>query len=331
MGVLLDVLAAAGVEVRETGKQDEYTICCPFCEPADEKFHFGLNTTQGLGHCFRCDWASRGVFRTARLLAHAYGISHPGLWQSAKPVKRRRVDDDVAPPAEERHVPATPYTLPAEYESLFSPGAELDPAQRQTISYLRGRGVSLLQMARHKVGYASCGRLAWRALFPVMDEQGAARGCVARAVSGQLPKYLNSTGIKHIWGVHVPGSVAVLSEGLLDALAVERALMRRTGYVALADLGCSLTHVQLAQLRQYRSLILFPDHDVAGLNGVIRVGEKCHAAGLRVEVHVPSCVTGRDPGDMSEQEISDRLASLRPWSRETVERIRFAMTRREHL
>lgn len=318
---IVAVLEQAGVDMRDGPTRSEIRVCCPFCvergeKQADTRFRLGINIESGIAHDYNCHWSSRaGVLGIARLLASAYRIRF---------VFGKRYSTKVRKQVKE--TPRAGKRLPKEYES-FADGHG-DTVAKRAKAYLESRGISTLQTIKHKIGFAAAGPLAWRVLFPVVDESGAIAGCVGRDFSGmQRVKYLNTKGIKLLWNAHTQGSVAVVVEGVIDALRVETALMQMRGYVALAQLGSAVTPQQLHQLQKYSKLIVFPDRDRAGVRGALGVCAAFAAHGLSTSVVVPSEMDGKDPGDMTEEEIADVIAGAVPWTDTTARRLRLSMIR----
>lgn len=323
MILLQEILDRSGIRYRYTTSRWETVLDCPFCQERglteDAKEHLGLNIRNGLAHCFRCDWRSRGVLTTARALAKVFRIPFRLEYRTMQ-------EEEVEEEKKEESDIVVPVGLPKEYEQFTETVG--DPVERRVRSYLKSRQVSMMQVERHKIGFAAVGKYAWRVLFPVFGGDGKVHGCVARAVDNrQQPKYLNTPGIKLLWNGHRQAKVAVVVEGVLDALRVETALLRRRDWVAVARLGSTITSAQLAQLRAYERVICLPDRDAPGLKGTISLAKTCLDKGIHVEVAIPEFVDDRDPGDMTENEIDDYIGLAQKWSDGSVPRIRAAMKR----
>jgi hypothetical protein len=310
--LLLELLEQAGVDFKRSDG-DEITLNCPFCVTEDTGYHLGLNVGNGLAHCFRCDYKSGGLMNTARQLSRVYDIPFQIRYMATKEEQEGRPVPALPSPSREY--------LPKEYERFVS--GSTDKVEKRIRGYLKSRGVSQLQIEKHQIGFAVAGKYAWRVLFPVLGEDGKAYGCVARSVDvRQKPKYLNSLGIKLLWNAHRPAKVAVVCEGIIDALKVETALMRRRDWVAVARLGSSLTPQQMRQLRQYERIVILPDRDAAGVKGAIAMAELCAANHIQVEMAVPERMDDRDPGDMIDDEIIDYIDSAQSWSNGAYYRMR---------
>lgn len=323
--LLEEILDAAGASYRWTSKRNEVVLCCPFCITRglsdDTNYHLGLNISSGLAHCFRCDWAAHSLVHSARQLARAYNVGlrlrYADLKQKEEDPVRRKKDKEL------RLMAAG---LPAEYERFGSGEDEIEAEARR---FLKRRGVTQSQLVRHEIGFAGSGPLGWRVLFPVMGVDRQVYSTVGRALREDMqPKYLNTTGVKLLWGLHQSGTKGVLCEGIFDALAVERAIANQRGFIALARLGSVLTPSQIKELREFERVIVLPDKDVPGVKGASTLAAMCAEAGIKVDICVPDAMTNSDPGDMGEVELREYIASARPWSKENGWRMRAATVRR---
>lgn len=320
--LLREILERAGIEVRETRQKSEVVLCCPFCPDRgfseDTKFHFGLNLEKGWAHCFRCDWKSSNFLHTARMLAREFEVPFK--------LQYREMPEKEEEPKEPETTAIVASGLPPEYEKFT--GAA-DRIEKRARAYLHSRGISLLQISKYKIGYAAAGAYGWRILFPVFGPGNKVYGCVGRAIDARMkPKYLNSPGLKLLWNAHRGGQIAVVVEGIMDALRVEKALLRVRGMTAVARLGSAITPYQLMQLRTFERVIILPDWDEPGVKGAVGLAEQCLESHIPVEMAVPEMIDGRDPGSMEEQEILDCLRSAEKWKKEMTYRMR-TIPRRE--
>lgn len=313
--ILPDIFERAGIAVHYSDG-DEVTICCPFCsergETEDKRFRLGVNVRTALAHCYNCGWKGRGVGYIGRQLCRVYGLKF-GYKQVHNRESRKQKEEKVEK--------ITSFSLSnIGYEKLKAPWDTVGMAVRD---YLRSRGVSILQIVRHHIGYAIAGDMAWRALFPIIDAENVVHGCTGRTIrKGIEPKYLNSTGDKILWNARRKNPNAVVVEGIMDALRVETALLRTRGYDAVARLGSSITMHQMDQIREYEKVIIMPDRDRPGVKGVQELAERCDQRGVDCWVVVPARLDGADPGSMSEEEINHELANVQKWSRSTEFKLR---------
>ena len=307
--MLQDILDAAGADYKSSrSRKGEVTLNCPFCEEygekADDRFRLGINIEEGMGHCFNCGWSSRSYSRTLRELCRIYGI-------------KRRVGVELLKARqttiEKKEPKAVPTGLPDGYERFT--GSETD-AETAVYNYLKSRKITDAQIRRHRIGYAEAGDFAWRAIFPVRAEDGKYYGAVARAVlREQKPKYLNTSGIKIMWNAIKKTRTAVVTEGIIDALSVERATRSMPEVTSIARLGSVITRTQLEQLRKYDHVIILPDADEPGMSGMSELATMVLEAGMRALVSLPQVLDGQDPGSMSPQQVIEAIQRAQPWSR----------------
>lgn len=329
--ILEELLEHAGVEFRPAARRYEVWMCCPFCETMgeseDTRYRLSLNIEKGLAHCFNCGWSSNSLIHTIRKLSAALRV----------PVQLRYVSrkHQTKPVRKEEEVKAIALNLPREYEPLTNSDDSVGAAAR---AFLKARQVSQGQIQRHRIGYAGMGPLAWRIIIPVLGGDGKVYGTVARSINSSMtPKYLNSEGIKLLWGGHQIGEYAVLCEGVFDALRVERALLRKKDWIALARLGSTITSTQISALRNYSRVVVLPDRDKAGVKGAAKLATACAEAGIQVWVSVPEFMgsresvlelEGSDPGSMSDEEILDCIDAAEQWKKSTEWRLRESQLRR---
>lgn len=339
--ILDDILRRAGATAKSKG--NERTVDCPFCVEAglspDQSQHLGLNAENWLGHCFRCGWKSRDMSRTIAELSRVYGLglSVRELLRDAQvrgvsnhhPTRKKRAGD-----------PGDPFTgvlqggLPDEFERFRFRRKKsgvvrvnlTDAMEWQVYQYLKNREISDTQIRRFQIGYAAAGKFAGRAIFPVFLHKKKIIGAVGRAIDPETqPKYLNNCGQKLLWGAHRDAQIAILCEGIFDALAVERSLASASNpqpAVAVATLGCAITKLQLWQLEKYQRICIFPDEDEPGVRGAIELALACMEAKMDVWTVLPEKLTGDDPGSMSSGQIKKKLQQAIKWAETTAWRMR---------
>ena len=265
----------------------EILVCCPFCisrgTTPDRRYRLGVNTETGMGHCFNCGYRTRS--RALRDLRIAKAVS-----TAAAPERR----PEVAPPDD------------------FQPLRKSDRGywERKAWRYLERRGVSGSQMRRHGIGLSLTGRAHHRVVFPIRGG-GEARGWSARSITEATPKWLHSVGLASCYVARRvrPGGAAVVTEGILDALAVARGTGYGVGVVAL--LGTRLTPAKWGPLEPCRDVLLWLDPDQAGVSAMGQLAPELADRGKRVWVP-PQLET--DPGDLPDDCILPALRARKPWT-----------------
>lgn len=312
---LLETLVAKGIEYKpHTSREDEIFLNCPFCtdrgETPDHRFRFGVNYVTGQAHCFNCGKKFREFEYLKKALQDKLDT---GEWQLAQ--KAIKLEAMKTPQVK----------LPDDFISLSEVGRRTH-WDKIAIKYLHSRGVTETQIRRKNIGYSMVGDFRYRIVIPVYYH-GKLEGLVARAFVRDLePPYRNSLGNKTLYNVpkHIH-KTAVLSEGVFDALAIERAVPASID--SLAILGSSLTDRQLDIVKAYERVILWTDPDVAGVEGLIKMGSHLrNLNGPVVECIVPKLNNEEefDPSDLDEREVQAKLKACVPYSDELVQRLKTA-------
>lgn len=260
-------LSLKGVEVKpHSSVADEFKICCLYCHERnpsfgqDFKFKLGFNIRSGLGHCFRCGWSSKKALLDIlrKVGSESFGeISTIGF-------------------TGETRTRPEPVTFPEGFHKLKDISEDhivFGVARR----YLRKRGVTPRQLQMHEIGATVLDKVYHhRIVFPVRYGKLLA-GMVGRDWTGNsFLRYRNSEGNKCAYNVHpekyeMGMDVVVVSEGVLKALAIERATHYKM--VSASTLGNSITAIQSNQLKEFKEVVLFPDQNVAGMAGYLAVAD----------------------------------------------------------
>ena len=262
---ILELLQQQGIEVRQnSSNENEYTMCCMFCgdmgHGPDEKFRLGFNIESGLGHCFNCGWSSRKVLvEIARKLE--VGGSELDEIRALPTTRETRTRPKVVELPE-----GTNFLTDIEWD---------DPWWEPALKYIRKRGITERQVREKEIA-ATVGcrdfRYRYRIIFPVKYE-GELAGFVARDYTGRKDyRYLNAVGTKVLYNAQAdlyPTRLAILSEGIVKALAIERAT--RHMLCSAATLGNSLSDIMSNQLRPFEEVVVFPDPDRPGMEGFLGV------------------------------------------------------------
>jgi hypothetical protein len=314
--IIDDLLSSQGIPFRRQHKEGEITMCCPFCiengESEDTKFRLGINVVTGLGHCYNCGWRNASTLGIARELCRVFGLT----MRRRLAKKEKQVEEDI----EETDEAPEEVELPEEYEQFSS---QPEPDELIARRYLIDRRVSGFQIKRHKIGFASFGRLQNRIIFPVLGPGMRVYGAVARDFTGKSKvKYLNTPGQKLLWNAFRGAEIAILTEGIFDALRVERAFTGDPKYVACSRMGSAITTVQLKQLAGYKTVVIFPDFDVPGIKAIPDLASKCLDFGIQTQVVIPRELDDSDPGQMGQLEILEYVKGAKPWNKSMRMRLR---------
>lgn len=123
-------------------------------------------------------------------------------------------------------------------------------------------------------------------------------GWIGRALAGQQPKWVSYGCAPPVYGMHphdnpAPGAVWVLTEDLLSAYKVRRAVPE---YTAVACLGTRLSTKLLERMLGSIFVVIAFDGDAAGRAGAAKVAHRLRGVGLRCRI--ADTPEGFDPKDM---------------------------------
>lgn len=140
--------------------------------------------------------------------------------------------------------------------------------------------------------------------IPIRDEHGNLVGVSGRAFDeGQRPKFLHTTGFKrdfYLYGERTcrrnePG---YLTEGFFDVI-----YLQQKGINAFAIMGSYLSRIQVEKCAtMFTKIVMVPDGDEAGDKTIDHVKQRL---GDRMPVVVYPMTEGKDPDDLSDEELAD--------------------------
>lgn len=230
-------LETAGIEVKNTGKADEYVIQCPKCS----RWKLYVNPEKRNWVCFYCDegGGTRGLFRLL-------GLQHEE--DAASEFARLRVQArgrvrETAPVAPTRHAlpPEFRFLRTDDPETVFSP---------TYWDYLRKRGVTDEMTQKWGLGYCVGGKLAGFLIIPITDLNGNIISYQGRRILGVGQKSYNPPGDAGLlfnlnFAKGSPGLVIV--EGPFDAMAVHTKMAaERTPVSSIALMGVGISEESAA-------------------------------------------------------------------------------------
>jgi DNA primase len=154
-------------------------------------------------------------------------------------------------------------------EVIFDPLSKwVSLAQR----YARKRGITDEQVQRFGIGYAVNARLAGRIVIPYRGFGGHPAGYSARTFVDDDVRYLTphesegaDLGVpfgEHLWPIPMRRHVVVVTEGAIDALAVDRV---SDPFISVAALnGSEVNPMQITKLATFTKVVILTDNDPAG-------------------------------------------------------------------
>jgi DNA primase len=267
------MLEGLGIKSRRRG--GERWACCPFHAERDASWQIRDdpgNKANGLWRCFGCGARGNPVQLVAAVLDTDTDAAIAWMEETGciagEPALPVRVTITST-----RGIEAA-FRLPAGV--LFEPPAEwVTPARR----YVAKRGITEGQIERWGVGYSLYGRLRGRVVFPIRDGGQHVIGYTARSFIGDPKRYLEPHtkegatsgavfGEEH-WPAHGERGAVVLTEGAINALAIERVIEDNPEFdgheVAIAAVrGSHFLPGHAARLATFSRVLVASDPDAAG-------------------------------------------------------------------
>lgn len=315
--------------VKPTSRSDEIRICCPECE--DTKFKCYVNNEKKKFNCFKCGFSSgsndvfdlvavtEGVPRGKAILrlAQEYSPTAPltieEIIESAMRTQYDVTEDALGELASLKgidHLPeeAYPLTSPEERREnkfwdylLNTRGMTQQEVLASKIHYVYASKVPIFKLdGLGEKKYV--GDIGKRILFPVYGPGGILVSWLSRPIRADFngPKYVNcpnSETHRTLWPMVEPYTdIAIITEGIIDAMAVRRLGSPFSSYCSF---GKSLSFEQMKILKDMgvKTVILFWDPEER--RAMSKTVEE-----LKMqfdEVFVPrfdEWPEGTDPGDM---------------------------------
>ena len=260
--------------------QGEHRIACPTCAKSKRDKTLGVTVDHdgGVYHCFRCGAA--------------------GAWRNDQAIRSTAPSRPVMPKAE-KHL-----TLAANWRQVWR---ELKPISGTARSYLDARQCAIppedgdlrcAESLRHPSGYVGPALLALvtdaitREPLTLHRTWIRADGTKADIDPPRLllGKHRKAGGVIRLWPDDAVSTSLAIAEGIESALSLATV---RTPVWSLIDAG-NLASFQV--LDGVEDLLIFADHDAAGLRAADECAERWRGAGRRVRI-AKSPVPGEDAND----------------------------------
>lgn len=190
--------------------RDYYQFTCPFCNHHKPKLGVSLGT--GKWKCWVCETNGSKI----TILLHKL-VAPPQVIAKAKSL--------FVETFTQKKDAVQGLTLPKEFEPLWKPGTGL--FYNKAISYLFGRGVTSLDIFKHRIGYCISGKYKDMIVFPFYNENGTLTYLTGRSFNPlALYSFATPTAIEkdQIFdeGLINWSEPIILVESKLDAIIVRR-------------------------------------------------------------------------------------------------------------
>ena len=190
----------------------------PFTSHYKPKLEIDINTTsdgQNAWHCWISDKKGRSITSLFKQLNLGKQYFEQ-LSRIIKSAKYKNFDTEV------KQIEVI--SLPEEYNPLWK--HKNTPDFRNAISYLKGRGVTIFDILKYRIGYCERGEYSGKIIIPSYDCDGQLNYFVSRAYyKADKYKHKNPKISKDIIGFDLTinwSEPIVLCEGAFDAIAIKR-------------------------------------------------------------------------------------------------------------
>ena len=339
----LDAVEVIGEYVRLEKRSGEYRGLCPF--HTEKTPSFSVNPERKVYYCFGCGKGGTVIgfimeidkcsyTETVELLAKRFGVRI--VYEHAQGQEEQERITRIQEIAE----------LYRRVAGSFHYCLKERPEGRLALQYIITRGISMKMIETFRLGYAPADRrwlfqflshkgysetflassmlfspktprlsfFTHRLMFPITDHQGRTLAFGGRLLSGEGPKYVNSSesdfykkgqtlfAIDQALGEIRKTKEVYIAEGYMDVIALHQAGITN----AVAPLGTSLTDEQAKLLRRWAERVyLVFDSDGPGQRATTRAILTCRKNGLTCAVVMPDKTAGtegtaafKDPADI---------------------------------
>ena len=161
---------------QHSGNGPEYRWFCPACidrqGSESNKPKLNINTTLGIGHCYRCGYKFRQFEALFRMLNNGpLKIEEARLIRKEVKLVSNVAEDAVRETLRPQRV-STPklQRVPLPSDMLVLARETANPLARRAVRYLTNRGITPQQIDQHQIGFCTSGRYAGYLVFPVWQE-----------------------------------------------------------------------------------------------------------------------------------------------------------------
>ena len=280
--------------------QNNISLCCPNCKPKPrpDKKKLVVHLEKGWFHCWVCSFSGKNPLYLFRKYAAANLRQCAELFNCAQlnvNVKQEEAKPKVAFPGDAKLV-----------------AGSSDPDAKAIVSYLKSRGLSILDMYRWRVCYSNEFRFRRKAIFPSFDSEGNINYYVARAIDETKYKYNNAKIAKSTiifneidvdWSQPV-----ILVEGVFDAI--------KCPDNAVPVLGSTLPKSSLLfeMLKRHQSTVIIAfDEDAENKAHVV-----CRNLSKAGCIVFKADIAGEDLGSKTKQDAMEALRTTKRWSNDSM-------------
>jgi hypothetical protein len=272
-------------------------VNCPACsKDRPEKKKLIIRIRDGTHHCWVCDLKGKTLKYTIKKFHPKRHAEYNGLYGD--------LQNQQAAEPEEFPMPS----IPSGFKLLAQNYHSRDPDLRDTVSYAKGRKITLKDSWRFKLGSCTTGRFKRRLIIPSFDCEGTLNYFVARSIDGKWPKYINAKYPKRDFifnELYLNWKKPItLVEGPFDLF--------KSGENSTCILGSSLNerYMLFQKIIQNKTPVLLA-LDADAEDKTMKIAENLYQYG--VDIRVVNCHGYEDVGEMSKKEFSIRKTVAKSW------------------
>jgi len=168
------------------------SVYCPFCDSKDyKKKKLTFRTSDGANHCWVCDWRSGAPHRA--FIAAGMGGQALQECESVYGPARAHYTPPKALLQQVAEEAAAGMALPAGFQLLDRLLDSQSSIVQKCISYLQGRGLTLADFKRCRLGISSDPEFYGRVIMPSFGPDGNVNYFTGRSAIGSNFKYMNAS------------------------------------------------------------------------------------------------------------------------------------------
>jgi len=249
---------------------DNIAFFSPFVSHYKPKLEININTTSHGENTWHC-WISDKKGRSIVTLFKQLNLSKEKFEQLNKVIESSKYRIDTTSTTKQSVL-----QLPEEYRPLWI--QKNTPDYKNAIHYLKGRGISIFDILKYRIGYCESGEYSGKIIIPSYDCTGQLNYFVSRAFyKADTQKHKNPKISKDVIGFDLLinwSQPIILCEGAFDAIAVKRNAIPLFGKIIQPALQKKIIE------QRVRNIYICLDADA--LKNAISIAEKFMSEGLNV-------------------------------------------------
>jgi hypothetical protein len=300
----------------------EFYFVCPLCQRTDRKKKLAINldandkSTYGQWHCWRSsNHRGSNLFSLLKKAGAGERIS-----ELKTIIKSSGINYDLSNISDELYDKQKSSMV---YESSFPKEFRTfkdysdDPEYKNALMYLKSRGITANDIAKHNIGFCSKGKYSGYIIIPSYDENMNVNYFVARRYYDGGMRYKNPPMSKNTVfnEIHINWNLPIiLVEGIFDAIAVKRNAIPVLGHTIQSALRLKIFE------KKVKDVYLCFDNDV------VRDSMFCIEDFMRNGINVYYIdLPKKDPSDIGFKDMTLLLKSVKKMELQDLIQLKFSL------